>query len=103
MLPYKHYAALEIEQVLQNQEDPTTIPHECVAEESTLRMWVREFPSKLSALAASLESLVNVSLTHLVPPLQRIYNALDILVRPPPDQDRLAWAFYMSQSHPVRV
>jgi transposase-like protein len=36
MLPYKHYAAPEIEQVLLNQEEPNSLPHECGAEESTL-------------------------------------------------------------------
>jgi transposase-like protein len=96
MLPHKHYTAYEIEQVLQNQEDPTTSLHSCGAEESTLRRWKQEFPQKLSALAASLESLVNVSITRLVPPLQRVYNALSLLVHPPPNQSRLAWAYFMS-------
>ena len=102
MLPYKHYAAPEIEQVLQEQEDPATPSNECGAEESTLRRWRLEFPPKLSALAASLESLVNVSMTRLVAPLQRVYNALGLLVHPPPNQSRLAWAFFVSRfSHLV--
>jgi hypothetical protein len=101
MLPYKHYAAPEIEQVLHNQEDPAAPPHECGAEESTLRRWKQEFPEKLAALAASLESLANISSICILPPLQRIYNALVLLVRPPPNQNRLAWAFFVSQSHPV--
>ena len=42
MLPHKHYAALEIEQVLQQQEEPAASLHECGAEESTLRRWMRE-------------------------------------------------------------
>ena len=103
MLPHKHYAAMEIEQVLHKQYNPTDPPHECGAEESTLRRWMLEFPLKLSALAASLESLLNVSVTALVAPLQRVYNALGLLVRPPTDHSRLAWAFFVSQSHPVRL
>ena len=103
MLPHKHYAAPEIEQVLQNQENPATLPHECGAEESTLRRWMLEFPQKLSALAASLESLVNVSITRLVTPLQRAYNALGLLVHTPPNQSRLAWVFFVSKFHPVHL
>ena len=53
MLPHKHYAAAEIEQVLQGQKNPAVGPHECGAEESTIRRWRREFPERLSALAAS--------------------------------------------------
>jgi len=103
MLPHKHYAAPEIEQVLQQQEDPTASLHECGAEESTIRRWKQEFPEKLSALAALLESLANISEFRLISPLQRIYNTLASLVRPLPDQSRLAWAFFVSQFHPVRL
>ena len=103
MLPHKHYAAQEIEQVLHKQENPTDPPHECGAEESTLRRWMLEFPPKLSALAALLESLMNISMTRLVAPLKRVYNALDLLVRPPADYSRLAWAFFVSQSHPLHL
>ena len=103
MLPHKHYAAQEIEQVLNKQENSTSPPHECGAEESTLRRWILEFPSKLSALATLLEQLVNISMTRLVAPLQRVYNALDLLVRPLTEHSRLAWAFFVSQSHPLRL
>jgi hypothetical protein len=103
MLPYKHYSAHEIEQVLQEQENPTAPPHECGAEESTIRRWKREFPEKLSVLAALLESLVNTTKFCILPPLKRVHNALALLVRPPPNKDRLAWAFFVSQSHPVHV
>jgi hypothetical protein len=102
MLPYKHYAAYEIEQVLQTQENSTVPPHECGAEESTLRRWKLEYPSKLSALAAFFESLTNVSKTNLLPPLQRLYNVLVSLAQPPPNHSRLAWAFFIL-SHPVRL
>jgi len=97
MLPHKHYTASEIEQVLQKQEDPTSPPHECGAEESTLQRWKREFPERLSALAARLEITAQVSKVYLLPPLQRIYNALSLLIRPPPDQSRLAWAYFVDK------
>jgi len=103
MLPHKHYAASEIEQVLRKLEDPTAPPHECGAEESTIQRWTREFPKKLSSLAARLETLVNISNAYLVPPLQRIYNALSLLVHPPPNQSRLSYAYFVSQFHPVRL
>ena len=103
MLPHKHYAAPEIEQVLQKQEDPAAPHHECGAEESTLRRWKREFPEKLSALAAYLESLTNTSKIRLVLPLQRVYDALVSVVKLASEDCRLAWAFYMRQAHPVRL
>ena len=103
MLPYQHYAAYEIEQVLQKQEDPTAPSCECGAEESTIRRWKREFPEKLSAMAAYLESVVNVTRICILPPLKRIYNALANLFHPPQNESRLAWAFFISKSHPVCV
>ena len=103
MLPYKHYAAPEIEQVLQKQEDPAASPHECGAEESTLYRWKREFPEKLNALAAHLESLANISKIRLVLPLKRVYDALVSVVKLASDDCRLAWAFYMRQANPVRL
>jgi hypothetical protein len=54
-------------------------------------------------LAAVLESLANVNKVCLLPPLQRIYNVLNLLVHPPPKQNRLAIAYFVSQSHPVHV
>jgi hypothetical protein len=103
MLPYKHYAAPEIEQVLNKQENPTAPPHECGAEESTLRGWKLNFPPKLNALAAFLESAVNATNIQLLPPLQRLYKALALLAHPPPDHIRLAWAFFVSKFHPVQL
>jgi hypothetical protein len=100
MLPHKHYPAHVIEKVLQNQEAATVLLNECVAEESTLRRWMQEFPQKLSALAASLESLVNISRVCLLPPLQRIYEALSLLINPPLNHSRLAWAFFVGQFQP---
>jgi hypothetical protein len=105
MLPHKHYAAPEIEQVLQQQENPTGSLHECGAEESTLRRWMGEFPQILADLTARLSSLANASssLLSMERPLQRLYNVLSYLVNPPPAQSRLAWAFFASQSHPVHL
>ena len=103
MLPRKHYAAVEIEQVLKKQEDPEASPPYCGAEESTLRRWKREFPAALTALASRLYSLSNtaVSLVSDMQPLQRLYDALESLIHPPPDSSYLAWAFFVSQSHPI--
>jgi hypothetical protein len=105
MLPHKHYAAAEIEQVLQEQEDPTAPPHECAAEESTLYRWKREFPAILNGLALRLSSLSNIviSLLSSAGPLQRLYEVLSSLVKPPPDSSRLAWAFFVSKSHPIHL
>jgi hypothetical protein len=103
MLPYKHYAAAEIEEVLQEQEDPTAPMHGCGAEESTLYRWKLEFPEVLTALASRLELLAGIvtSLVSRTQPLQRIYEALGSLVKPPPDSSRLAWAFSVKKTHPV--
>ena len=100
MLPRKHYAAPEIEEVLQKHEDPAVPPHECGAEESTLRRWKQEFAGVLVALTSRIYSLANVTMPLLSPtrPLQRLYDAINTLVHPlpPPDQSRLAWAFFVS-------
>ena len=105
MLPYKHYAALEIEQVLQEQEDPAVPPHECAAEESTLYRWKSEFPTILTGLALRLSSLSGIAISFLsaARPLQRVYDALGSLIKPPPDSSRLAWAFFVMNTHPVYV
>jgi hypothetical protein len=103
MLPFKHYVASEIEQVLNKHENPTGPPHECGAEESTLRRWRVEIPPKLNALAVFFESFANNTKIQLLPSLQRLYSALTLLAHPPPNHIRLAWAFFVSQSHPVHV
>ena len=105
MLPHKHYAAQEIEQVLDKHENPEAEAPECGAEESTLNRWVNEFTEILTFLASHLESLTNVavSLVSATRPLQRLYDALESLIRPPPNHSRLAWAFFVSQSHPVHL
>jgi hypothetical protein len=103
MLPCKHYAADEIEEVLQEQENSTAPMHECGAEESTLYRWKREFPEVLIMLASRLELLAGIaaSLVSGAQPLQRIYEALGSLVKPPPESSRLAWGFFVEKTHPV--
>ena len=105
MLPYKHYAASEIEQVLRKNEDPTAPPYECGAEESTIHRWEGEFPEKLNELAACLESIANVTKICIEKPLQRVYTALGLLNHPPPrpEESRLSCAYFVSQFHPVHV
>jgi transposase-like protein len=105
MLPFKHYAAPDIEQVLQKHEDPSAVEPVCAAEESTIYRWKREYPAILKSLASRLTSLAK---TKEVPflktrPLQQIYNALKLLVYPPSDSSRLAWAFFWDMSHPVCI
>ena len=102
MLPHKHYAAPEIEQVLQKQEKPTDPAHECGAEESTIYRWKCEFPSVLTAMFLRLSSLVKaaINLISVAPPLQRLYDTLSFL-GPPLGSSRLAWAFFLDKFHPV--
>jgi hypothetical protein len=105
MLPHKHYAAHEIEQVLQTQEKPTGPSHECGAEESTIYRWKREFSTTLTVLAFRLSSLAKIAVALLseTHPLQRLYDILAFLAPPPPDGSRLAWAFFLEASNPVRL
>jgi len=105
MLPFKHYAAPDIEQVLQKHEDPSAVEPVCAAEESTIYRWRREYPAILRDLASRLTSLAKTKEVPILKtrPLQRIYNALKLLVHPPPDSSRLAWAFFWDMSHPVCI
>jgi hypothetical protein len=105
MLPYKHYAAQEIEQVLLKQEEPTAPLPECVAEESTLQRWKREYLGVLTALVFRLSSLANAAINLLsdARPLHRLYGVLDFLEPPPPNFSRLAWAFFLSQAYQLHI
>jgi hypothetical protein len=105
MLPYKHYSAHAIEQVLRRQENPTGPPHECGAEESTLYRWICEFPDILTALVFRLSSLAKTAINLLseARPLQRLYDVLNLLPPPSPDSSRLAWAFFLDKSYPVHL
>jgi hypothetical protein len=105
MIPYKHYAAPEIEQVLNKQEKPEEPPHSCEAKESTIRRWLREFPPILTGLTFRLLTLAGASISLLStdPPLQRLYKALAYFVKAPPDFCQLTWALLVGQSHPVHI
>jgi transposase-like protein len=106
MLPFKHYAASEIEQVLQKHEDPSAVEPVCDAEESTIYRWKRDFPAILTELAARLASLAKTTKEALFSkacPLQGVYNVLKLLVHPPSDSSRLAWAYFWDASHPVCI
>ena len=105
-MPYKHYAAPEIEQALKKQENPEELPHYCEAKESTLRRWLREFPQILGDLTSRLLFLAgtSISLLSIDPPLQRLYKVLAYFVKAPPNFCRLTWALLVAgQSHPVRI
>jgi hypothetical protein len=105
MMPHKHYAAPEIEQVLKKQENPEEPPHNCEAKESTLRRWLREFPQILTDLTSRLLILAgaSISLLSTATPLQRLYKALAYFEKAPPDFCRLTWALLVGQSHPVNI
>jgi len=105
MLPHKHYAAYEIEQVLQEQEDPTVPAYEGTAEESTIYRWKREFPGVLTEMFLRLSRLTKtaINLISAAPPLQKLYEVLSYLDPPPLGSSRLAWAFFVSKFHPVCI
>jgi len=103
MVPYKHYAAPEIEQVLKKQENPEEPLQYREANESTIRRWLREFPQVLAGLTSRLLTLAGASISLLSkePPLQRLYKALAYFVKAPSDFCRLSWAHLVGQFHPV--
>jgi transposase-like protein len=105
MLPRKHYAAQEIEEVLRKHEDPSAPTPCCGAEESTLNRWKREFPKIIVDLTMRLHSLINapISLISRKRPLQRLYEVVKALPHLSPEGSYLAWAYYVSKTHPVRV
>jgi hypothetical protein len=55
-LPFKHYAAAEIEGVLYHQADGSLSDFDTNADESTLRRWWKEFSGKLEQWAGIIES-----------------------------------------------
>jgi hypothetical protein len=113
MLPHKHYSALEIEEVLREEEakeensaDP---PHnfECPAEESTLRRWRNEFPEKIRQMASKLETVAKIAALSLTSPKSGLQRCRDALVSLgfviSHDACCLPWAFFLSKTHPVCV
>jgi hypothetical protein len=113
MLPHKHYSAIEIEEVLREEEtkEERSIgpPNrfECQAEESTLRRWRKEFPEKIRQIASKLEAEAKtaaLSFTSAKSGLQRCRDALVSLgFAFSSDTCCLAWAFFVSKTHPVCV
>ena len=105
MMPYKHYAAPEIEQVLKKQENPEEPLHYCEAKKSTLHRWLREFPQILIGLTSRLLIMAgaSISLVSTTLPLQRLSEALAYFVKAPPDFCRLTWALLVCRSHPVHI
>jgi hypothetical protein len=113
MLPRKHYAAPEIEAVLDEAENGGLEPSlaaapETHAEESTLRRWIKEFSVLLPIMAGWLEQMAETpgmtgaSLVRLSDrPLRRIRRAVEALQELPSGVSRLAYAFEILTSHPV--
>jgi hypothetical protein len=114
MVPHKHYAASEIEDVLWEVEDAGAegdgqIP-ETHAEESTLRRWIKDFSVQMPLMAGRLEQLASElgmrkeSLMRLPEkPLQRLRRIVELLQEVPLGVSRLASAFGLLLSHPIRL
>jgi hypothetical protein len=111
MVPYKHYAALEIEEVLNEAEDSSLTENssETSAEERTIARWEKSFPERLSALADRLEEraekmgMKEARATYLSgKPLARLYRIVETLQELPVTVSRLAYSFSILL-HPVRL
>jgi hypothetical protein len=114
MVPHKHYAASEIEEVLEEaertEEEPASGFPETHAEESTVQRWKKDFSEQMPAMAGQLEQIAvdlgmgEPSLIRLSEkPLQRLRMAVDSLLKLPSGISRLAYAFRFLISHPVCV
>jgi hypothetical protein len=114
MIPYKHYAASEIEETLEEAERPDAESADCSfethAEESTIQRWRNDFSKRMPSMAAQFEQTAadlgmgGVSLTRLSDrPLQRLRRAVELLQEVPSGLSRLAYAFRLLISHPVCV
>jgi hypothetical protein len=114
MVPYKHYAATEIEEVLEDAErtekEPGSGLPETYAEESTLQRWRKEFSEQLPLMAGQLEQIaadVGMGESSLIQlskkPLQRLRAAVGALQELPSKISSLAYAFWLLISHPVCV
>jgi hypothetical protein len=114
MVPYKHYAASEIEEVLKEAEkaekEPATDLPETYAEESTMQRWKKDFSEQMPLMAGQLEQIAadlgmgKSSLIRLSEkPLQRLRAAVDVLQELPSKISSLAYAFWLLISHPVCV
>jgi transposase-like protein len=100
---------MDVEEVLREEENSTAPSNrfECPAEESTLRRWRNEFPEQLRQIASKLETEAKtaaLSLTSAKSGLQRCRDALASLGMVfSHDTCCLAWAFFVSKTHPVCV
>jgi hypothetical protein len=114
MVPYKHYAASEIEEVLEEaertEEKPASSLPETHAEESTMRRWKKDFSEQIPLMAGRLEQIAAAlgmgesSLIRLSEkPLQRLRSAVNTLQDLPFKVSSLAYAFWLLISHPVCV
>jgi hypothetical protein len=114
MVPYKHYAASEIEEVLEEAErtkkEPAVGFPETYAEESTMQRWKKDFSEQMPLMAGQLEQIATdlgmgePSLIQLSEkPLQRLRAAVDVLQEVPSKVSSLAYAFWLLISHPVCV
>lgn len=108
MLPYKHYNALEIEDVLsEDAPDEGNAGGTSGAEESTIGRWKGQFRAVLPVLATKLEALVtfclggSISLVESDGDLQRVYRAVSYLEKVPEGSSRLGRAFYLAMAHPL--
>lgn len=112
LLPYKHYVAREIEQVLQTFSGiKPSAQLSTGAEESTLRRWRKEFLHKMQHWAGSLEAKAqewfqrgHSLLTVPSQPMRRLELAVSLLPKLPPRWPLFIQAIYWLQpSHPLCV
>jgi hypothetical protein len=113
LLPFKHYAAQEIEQVLRHLFDGgKLLESPSGAEERTLRRWWREFSYRLGQWAGALESTV-FAFSRQVPSLIRharshpLRRLEEVLSRLPPLPSR--WTlmvkslWHLERPHQLRL
>ena len=114
MVPYKHYAASEIEEVLEEaergEEEAISGFPETHAEESTMQRWKKDFSEQMPLMAGQLEQIAadlgmgEASLIQLSKkPLVRLRAAVNVLQELPSKISSLAYAFRLLLSHPVCV
>jgi hypothetical protein len=114
MVPYKHYDASEIEEVLEEAErtveEPISRLPETHAEESTIRRWKKEFSKQMPSMAGQLERLaadIGKGASSLIQlsekPLRRLRAAVNVLRELPSEISSLACAFWLLIFHPVCI
>jgi hypothetical protein len=114
MVPYKHYAASEIEEVLEEvektEEEATAGLPDTHAEESTIQRWKKDFAEKMPLMAGQLEQIAadlgmggSSLLQRSEKPLQRLREIVEVFQELPSRVSSLAYAFWLLISHPVCV